>query len=249
MEVIQDNNCVHYKRGCKLLAPCCDKFILCRLCHDEENDHEINRHNIKQICCKKCQTIQKVQQICENCNTNMGTYFCEICCLYDDTDKGQFHCDKCGICRVGGKENFFHCDKCNLCCNISLQQKHICIENVIKDVCPICRLDMFNSINTVTAMKCGHYMHQSCMKSMLQLEDVTISHLRCPTCQKTLVDLTDYWKHLDTEIDNIQMPEEYANDTKDIICNDCGITSNVKFHVVGMKCLNEECGSYNTKMT
>ena len=59
---------------------------------------------------------------------------------------------------------------------------------------------------------------------------------------------TDYWKELDAEIANIQMPEEYANDMRDIICNDCGITSNVTFHVVGMKCLNEECGSYNTKM-
>ena len=51
MEVISENNCIHYNRGCKLLAPCCDKFVLCRICHDDENDHEINRHVIKQICC------------------------------------------------------------------------------------------------------------------------------------------------------------------------------------------------------
>ena len=31
------------------------------------------------------------------------------CRFYDDdVRKGQFHCDKCGICRVGGRDNFFH---------------------------------------------------------------------------------------------------------------------------------------------
>jgi RING finger/CHY zinc finger protein 1 len=27
----------------------------------------------------------------------------------DDISKEQFHCDLCGICRVGGRQNFFHC--------------------------------------------------------------------------------------------------------------------------------------------
>ncbi len=27
----------------------------------------------------------------------------------DDTTKEQFHCDDCGICRVGGRSKFFHC--------------------------------------------------------------------------------------------------------------------------------------------
>lgn len=83
-------------------------------------------------------------------------YFCEICCLYDNTDKGQFHCDKCGICRVGGKENFFHCDKCNACIGINLKDSHNCIENVTKNVCPICRENMFDLIDSITMLKCGH---------------------------------------------------------------------------------------------
>jgi len=28
----------------------------------------------------------------------------------DDVNKRQFHCDACGICRVGGRENYFHCE-------------------------------------------------------------------------------------------------------------------------------------------
>jgi RING finger/CHY zinc finger protein 1 len=248
MELTQENNCDHYKRGCKLIAPCCNKLIFCRLCHDEEYDHIIDRHAVKEICCKKCQHIQKIQQVCENCNTTMGTYFCQVCCLYDDTDKGQFHCEKCGICRVGGKENFFHCDKCNACISKSLKDKHKCIENVMKDVCPICRQYMFDSVEPISVMKCGHHIHQECMNSMFQTDHATMAYYRCPICQKSLVDFTEYWKKLDAEIANIQMPEEYANDMRDIICNDCSTTSNVKFHVIGMKCLNEVCGSYNTKM-
>lgn len=33
----------------------------------------------------------------------------------DDVSKQQFHCDDCGICRVGGRQNFFHCATCGCC--------------------------------------------------------------------------------------------------------------------------------------
>ena len=33
----------------------------------------------------------------------------------------QFHCDRCGICRVGGADNFFHCDTCGCCYSKSLE--------------------------------------------------------------------------------------------------------------------------------
>jgi hypothetical protein len=32
----------------------------------------------------------------------------------------QYHCDKCGMCRVGGASNFFHCDKCGGCFRTSV---------------------------------------------------------------------------------------------------------------------------------
>jgi hypothetical protein len=35
--------------------------------------------------------------------------------------KRQFHCDKCRICRVGGREHFFHCDQCGCCYQTGLQ--------------------------------------------------------------------------------------------------------------------------------
>ncbi|CAL9240681.1 unnamed protein product [Arabidopsis halleri] len=35
--------CNHYKRKCKLFAPCCDKLFTCIRCHDEEADHSVDR--------------------------------------------------------------------------------------------------------------------------------------------------------------------------------------------------------------
>ena len=91
-------------------------------------------------------------------------------------------------------------------------------------------------------------MHEECMKFMLNTENATISSFRCPTCQKTMVDLSTYWQSLDNEINNVQMPQEYINEKRNIICNDCRMESVVGFHVLGLKCQNLECGSYNTKV-
>ena len=37
--------CPHYRRGCKLISPCCGRVFTCRLCHDEyfENAHSLDR--------------------------------------------------------------------------------------------------------------------------------------------------------------------------------------------------------------
>ena len=42
---------------------------------------------------------KQVKKDCEKCEVVFGNYFCGICRLFDDNDKKQFHCDKCGICR------------------------------------------------------------------------------------------------------------------------------------------------------
>ena len=44
--------------------------------------------------------------------------------MFDDAEKGQFHCDGCGICRVGGRENYFHCDICGYCLPLSCKDNH-----------------------------------------------------------------------------------------------------------------------------
>lgn len=51
-------------------------------------------------------------------------YTCLECKLFDDEDKHQYHCEGCGICRIGGRDKFFHCSKCNMCFPVKTQGRH-----------------------------------------------------------------------------------------------------------------------------
>lgn len=100
--------CPHYKRRCKLLSPCCGEWFACRFCHDAvKHDelaagHQMDRHLVTRIQCTGCGTEQPPAASCMTCGLTMGKYVCLHCNLFDDdTSKKQFHCDKCGICRVG----------------------------------------------------------------------------------------------------------------------------------------------------
>lgn len=35
--------CKHYMRNCKKFADCCDRWVSCRFCHDEQEDHPYDR--------------------------------------------------------------------------------------------------------------------------------------------------------------------------------------------------------------
>ncbi|XP_004430894.1 PREDICTED: RING finger and CHY zinc finger domain-containing protein 1 isoform X1 [Ceratotherium simum simum] len=229
--------CEHYDRGCLLKAPCCDKLYTCRLCHDNNEDHQLDRFKVKEVQCINCEKIQHAQQTCEECSTLFGEYYCSICHLFDK-DKKQYHCDNCGICRIGPKEDFFHCLKCNLCLAMNLQGKHKCIENVSRQNCPICLEDIHTSRVVAHVLPCGHLLHRTCYEEMLK------EGYRCPLCMHSALDMTRYWRQLDDEIAQTPMPSEYQNMTVDILCNDCNGRSTVQFHILGMKC--NICESYNT---
>nr|XP_048336808.1 E3 ubiquitin-protein ligase MIEL1 [Ziziphus jujuba var. spinosa] len=241
--------CEHYRRRCKIRAPCCGQILSCRHCHNEATSslsnpkerHEIDRHDIKQVVCSICNTEQQVAQICSNCGVKMGEYFSGICKFYDDdTQKMQFHCDECGICRVGGREKFFHCQKCCIgsCYSLNLRDNHSCVENSMKNFCPVCYEYLFDSIKNTRILKCGHTMHEECF---CQMRDQ--NQYRCPFCCKTMLDMSAVWRLLDEEIEVTSMPLEYQHKVS-ILCNDCNRCSNVPFHILGHKCSN--CNSYNT---
>jgi len=140
--------CQHYRRRCRIRAPCCNEIFDCRHCHNEaKNDinvdykhrHDMPRHQVKQVICSLCGTEQEVHQNCINCGVCMGKYFCETCKLYDDDiSKQQYHCNGCGICRTGGHENFFHCNKCGCCYSTLLKNSHPCVEGAMHHDCPVC---------------------------------------------------------------------------------------------------------------
>ena len=92
--------CKHYKRECNIVAKCCGKVYGCRLCHDENENHKIDRYATEEIVCKKCETRQPVSNKCINCGIKFGKYFCGKCRLWNDNNEDEvFHCDDCKVCR------------------------------------------------------------------------------------------------------------------------------------------------------
>lgn len=84
--------------------------------------HEIDRTAVKEVVCALCSLRQPINPNCKACGVSFGAYSCMQCCFFDDEVKKQhFHCDSCGICRVGGRQNFFHCPTCGCCYSTSLQ--------------------------------------------------------------------------------------------------------------------------------
>lgn len=234
--------CSHYQKKCKVECATCLKWYPCRFCHDAAvSDHKMIRADIKHVLCMECNTPQAPEQYCVNCETELANYFCSKCVLYDnDVTKDIYHCDKCGICRLGiglGKD-YFHCDECNDCLSIDLRERHRCLTNTTHCDCPICNEYLFTSVHKVVFMKCGHSIHLHCYDEM-------VKHLyKCPLCKKTVVNVETQFRILDQEIEQSPLPAPYNGWRCHISCNDCLGKSNAAYHVLGLKC--KYCKSYNT---
>ena len=158
--------CDHYSRGCRIFAPCCSKWYGCRHCHNEdiENSHRLDPKTITTMECYSCKTAQPTQGNCTSCQMSMGTYYCAICHLFDNAslEKGIFHCTDCGICRIGGRDNFYHCLPCGACLANELRTNHKCVSDSTRQDCPICLEYMFDAREESRILRCGHAMHSSC---------------------------------------------------------------------------------------
>lgn len=240
--------CPHYMRGCEIWAECCQKFYVCRLCHDEANDyhtvktkeHTLDRTKVEKIRCLHCKHEQKPALICDGCGIKMANYFCAKCNLFDYINRNQYHCDKCKMCRVALRPdtNMCHCDTCDLC--HSMDGSYPCRKGVKESTCPICMEDLFASTGYSMNMKCGHTIHMECLNTHLK------TSYKCPTCSKSIIDTTQYFTQLESVISAQPVPEEYQRKAN-IMCNDCLKTTEVDFHFIAMKC--PECNSYNTSET
>jgi translation initiation factor 2 beta subunit (eIF-2beta)/eIF-5 len=234
--------CKHYQRKCKIQANCCEKFFVCRLCHDEQVlSHKIDRYATQNMLCMNCGTIQSVNQNCVACNDTMATYYCNICKFFDNSPNATvYHCDKCGLCRRGKGLgiDFQHCDNCNACIGMSNLDTHVCIEKILESNCPICLEWMHNSVSPPMFLKCGHPMHVKCFEKFAR------SSFRCPTCLKAAGDMRDQDHVIEEYVNAIEIPEHYKNDKALILCNECLKKSQVKYHFAYHKC--PECSSYNT---
>ena len=118
--------CQHYKRNVKVQCHQCRRWYTCRHCHDEVEDHNLDRRRTQNMLCMACGTPQAAGEYCTDCGQQAAYYYCDICKLWDDnTSKKIYHCIDCGICRRGaglGKD-YFHC---------KVRKASIKMENILK---------------------------------------------------------------------------------------------------------------------
>lgn len=233
--------CIHYRRNVKLQCFTCDKWYTCRLCHDEVESHSLPRRETRHMLCMLCKTPQVASQFCKTCGEQAACYYCPICKLWNnDPRKAIYHCDDCGLCRLGeglGKD-FFHCKTCAACMSIEAEQTHKCIERSTKCDCPICGEYLFTSSQPVAFMRCGHSIHNNCFR------DLCNTTYKCPLCSKSIANMESQFRRLDRSIEEQPMPLEYRDKKAFVFCNDCNSRCVAAYHWLGTKCVF--CDSYNT---
>ncbi|KAG4186914.1 hypothetical protein ERO13_A08G072900v2 [Gossypium hirsutum] len=119
-----DHGCDHYKRRCKILAPCCNKTFPCRHCHNETSITKGQFHcNDRGICrvggrdkffhCEKCGSCYMVD-LRDNhfCVENSMKSYCPICFEIDAT-------------RMPAEYQFEVSILCNDCNSTSTVQFHV----------------------------------------------------------------------------------------------------------------------------
>lgn len=160
----------------------------------------------------------------------------------EDKD-GVYHCDKCGICRVGGKENFKHCDTCGMCIDIDVFDDHNCQAGKFMAKCPVCYEDLFSSRSACHELPCNHSIHWQCFYELSRVD------IRCPICKKTMFpdeDKDEIWRGLREDIEMQPLPPEETR-VVDLVCNDCEKRDcNRRWHPLGVEC--SYCHSFNTSI-
>jgi len=240
----EDTKCTHYDRNCNIVAPCCNRIVGCRICHDETSPPghpPMNRFMIREVVCKLCGTRQMASNQCINCKVVFGEYHCSKCNLWMSQSKKPFHCNQCGFCRVGGQENFRHCSECCMCISVNVFETHRCFKDKYKNNCPVCREDMFSSRQSPQDLPCGHAIHAHCFRKLAGFD------YRCPICKKTVVSqqsMAAAWEARARDIAEHPMPSDLQR-IVDIMCNDCETKSHARnWHFLGIQC--GHCSSFNT---
>ena len=82
-------------------------------------------------------------------------------------------------------------------------------------------------------------MHHKCHQQHIH------TSYQCPTCLKSLANMSEYFRRIDIALSQHEMPAEYKDTFSHIYCNDCEKRSHAKFHFIYHKC--GHCKGYNTK--
>uniref|UniRef100_A0A0D9VPI3 CHY-type domain-containing protein n=1 Tax=Leersia perrieri TaxID=77586 RepID=A0A0D9VPI3_9ORYZ len=244
---IEQYGCEHYRRKCKIRAPCCGEIFDCRHCHNQVKDslevsisdrHEVPRHEIKltvlpcghhrlsALSATKNRMYNRIAQIVGHVWVNISVQNATfMMMMYQRT-------------------NFTVMDVAYVGCCYSyvLKDSHRCVERAMHHNCPVCFEYLFDSTKDISALRCGHTIHLDCLYEMRSHQQFS-----CPVCLRSACDMSHAWQKLDQEVAASPMPAIYQKKMIWILCNDCGTTSNVQFHILGHKCPG--CSSYNTRQT
>ena len=243
--------CQHYLRW---YIPVCQECIVgdgngkkkitlahsCHHCHNEEEYHEMDRSKVKYMKCILCGTFQEKSNKCKNpdCYAKEHRYTCLKCSLWEHKKKDIYHCDGCGICRIGKEEDYKHCDKCNICWDVKAYDTHPCKIDQRGNQCMICLEDCWDSQSNPYILKCGHIFHPACVSEWFK------QNYTCPTCKKSAFNPAPLWEAMRVYVENSVLPDEVKDWKTKIHCNDCEKKSVAKFHPAYHKC--QECESWNT---
>ena len=109
--VARELGCKHYSRGAQLVAACCGAAHVCRFCHDEAEDHTIDRFATREMVCMRCgESDGRLPRRAARAR-GAGQVLSARCASFWDDAEDAYHCPFCNVCRRGkglGKD-FFHC--------------------------------------------------------------------------------------------------------------------------------------------
>jgi RING finger/CHY zinc finger protein 1 len=203
--------CKHYSHWMFSIDTLTKKPTKCRICFEESTGKQFDRFSVCQMKCSFCYCVQPVNSSCINPDCTMykkkHKYYCNICHLWENKPQKEYqkyhdgtssfvkpiyHCQSCGVCRIGNSHFYRHCEKCNMCIptrrNILNSKKtsdnHSCWGIIHENPCPICYSDIFQSNSPGIFLRCGHAIHYECMNDYIKH-----GGYKCPTCQNPIVDI------------------------------------------------------------
>lgn len=175
-------HCTHYRRWVYPIAPDGGQPTPCRSCFETSTGNTLDRAAVTHMQCQFCFTVQPTRSACRNSDcTQHGVahrYYCATCHLWEHRgSRPIFHCDDCGICRVGSRAMYRHCHRCGMC--VPKRGEHRCWGQTSQ--CPVCLEDLHGSRENCTYTRCGHALHQGCLRAWCAQGRAT-----CPLCVQPL---------------------------------------------------------------
>lgn len=190
--------CTHYTRWMHSVDLQHAWVYPCKRCYLHVQDARDAAPLFTHMKCDFCLCIQPAQSACANPEcTHHGRchrYFCATCNLWEHAPARAaliFHCDKCGICRVGDASSYRHCDRCEMCVPTrthpttgETRDAHWCVGGrSAENSCPVCYEGLSDSYDAVAFLRCGHALHQACLQEWVKVGGPRALRSGCPVCR------------------------------------------------------------------